>query len=74
MRIEHTGRGPLAIADRRDELDVWSMTACLHWLLRNDPNGEWSNYIEDFDRAVEDCGELSVVDARDIVWSQMLGE
>jgi hypothetical protein len=68
MHTIQTQRGPLEIADTRVELDAWSLTRCLGWLVANDPNGEWAAYVDDFDRAVADCGDLSDVDARDAVW------
>jgi hypothetical protein len=79
MHTIETGRGLFQIADDRKELDSWDLGNCLNWLARNDPNGEWSNFLEVLDDPkawellCEEIGDLDVEDARDQVWEQMQG-
>jgi hypothetical protein len=69
--VIETRRGPFDIAATRKELDEWTMERCLRWLANNDPNGEWSNFLNDPEWAQENLGPLTVEDARDQLWDQM---
>ena len=70
MRTIDTKYGVLLIPARREELDSWDLDTALAWLVLNDPNGEWINYLNDREWAIEELGELTVEDARDQVWEQ----
>ncbi len=70
MQTTDTKYGTLLIPDRREELDSWDLDTALAWLVLNDPNGEWLSYLNDREWAIEELGELTVEDARDVVWEQ----
>jgi hypothetical protein len=66
-----TGRGRLEIADRKSELKSWTIPELMNWLLRNDPNGEWGLYFDDYEHYVDEWGEPDAADLRSEVWDQM---
>jgi hypothetical protein len=72
MEIRQTKYGDLPIAENRAELDTWGwdIDQALAWLALSDPNGEWNQYIENFQWASAELGELDLEDLLDEIWEQ----
>ena len=60
-----TKYGPLLIPEERRELESWERDEMLAWLALNDPNGNWSEYIRNFEYAECEFGDIDEDELRE---------
>lgn len=59
------------IASARRDLNDWDMDDLLDWMAAADPNGEWRDYVNDFECAEWRHGKLTLKEMRDVTWETM---